>query len=56
LNADETKLAVVLPGKKEPSVEAYPLDQIREAKLEVEFSTPPEAEMNLVNTPFDQLG
>ena len=56
LNADETELAVILPGKKKPSVETYPLDQIREAKLEVEFSTPPEAEMVLANTPFDQLG
>lgn len=56
LNADETELAVVFPGKKKPSVETYPLEQIREAKLEVEFSTPPEAEMALVNTPFEQLG
>lgn len=55
LDSSETELAVIIPGKTAPSVSIYPLREICEAKLEVEFSAPPEAEIVLTNTSFDQL-
>lgn len=55
LNADETEVVLVVAGAKQPAAQTRPVSDIAGAVVEIEFKTPPAAEVALAEQDFEEV-